>query len=62
MRIWDIEPKFLCKKCLLAEHNAIHRIWNIITRHPEPERYPPESGRWFNQMPALYIKHNTYAR
>lgn len=33
MRIWDIQPKYLCRKHLLAEHRELHGLWNILTKH-----------------------------
>ncbi|MDD3940683.1 MAG: pyrimidine dimer DNA glycosylase/endonuclease V, partial [Candidatus Pacebacteria bacterium] len=29
MRVWDIHPKDLCRKHLLAEHRELHGLWNI---------------------------------
>ncbi len=33
MRVWDIHPKHLCRKHLLAEHRELHGLWNILTKH-----------------------------
>ncbi|NCS72473.1 MAG: pyrimidine dimer DNA glycosylase, partial [Candidatus Magasanikbacteria bacterium] len=31
MRVWDIHPKYLCRKHLLGEHRELHGLWNILT-------------------------------
>lgn len=31
--IWDIYPKHLCRKHLLAENGELQKLWNILTIH-----------------------------
>ena len=59
MRIWDIHPKYLCRKHLLAEHRELHGLWNILTRHKNKGGYSnhPETLRWKGKRRALYQRH-----
>ncbi len=57
MRIWDIEPKYLCQKHLIAEHRELHGAWNIITLGKKGYSNHPETKRWFGKTKALYIRH-----
>jgi len=59
MRIWDINPKHLCRKHLLAEHRELHGLWNIITKHKNKGGYSrhPETLRWKGKRKALYQRH-----
>ncbi|MFA5359513.1 MAG: pyrimidine dimer DNA glycosylase/endonuclease V [Patescibacteria group bacterium] len=59
MRIWDIEPKYLCRQHLLAEHRELHGLWNILTKHKGKGGYSrhPETLRWAGKKKALYIRH-----
>jgi hypothetical protein len=59
MRIWDIHPKYLCRKHLLAEHRELHGLWNILTIHQGKCGYShhPETKRWIGKTSALYIRH-----
>jgi len=59
MRIWDIHPKHLCRKHLLAEHRELHGLWNIITKHKCKGGYSchPETLRWVGKLKALYDRH-----
>lgn len=59
MRIWDIEPKYLCRKHLLAEHRELHGLWNILTKHGGKGGYSkhPETLRWVGKLRALYNRH-----
>jgi hypothetical protein len=59
MRIWDIEPKYLCRKHLLAEHRELHGLWNILTIHGGKGGYAhhPETIRWIEKTTALYNRH-----
>ena len=59
MRIWDIEPKLLCRKHLLSEHRELHGLWNIITKHKGVGGYSrhPETLRWVGKEKALYLRH-----
>lgn len=59
MRIWDIHPKYLCRKHLLAEHRELHGLWNILTIYKGKGGYShhPETIRWVGKTLALYIRH-----
>lgn len=59
MRIWDIHPKALCRKHLLAEHRELHGLWNILTIHKGRGGYSrhPETLRWVGKERALYDRH-----
>jgi hypothetical protein len=59
MRIWDIHPKYLCRKHLLAEHRELHGLWNILTKHGGKGGYSrhPETLRWVGKLKALYNRH-----
>ncbi len=59
MRVWDIHPKYLCRKHLLAEHRELHGLWNIITKHKGKGGYSkhPETLRWVGKEKALYLRH-----
>jgi len=59
MRVWDIHPKHLCRKHLLAEHRELHGLWNILTKHKGKGGYSrhPETLRWIGKTKALYVRH-----
>ena len=69
MRVWDIHPKHLCRKHLLAEHRELHGLWNILTKHKgkgpsfaeatKGVGYSkhPETLRWVGKEKALYERH-----
>jgi hypothetical protein len=59
MRIWDIHPKYLCRKHLLAEHRELHGLWNILTIHKGKGGYShhPETIRWIGKTFALFYRH-----
>ena len=59
MRVWDIHPKHLCHKHLLAEHRELHGLWNILTKHGGKGGYSkhPETLRWVGKQKALYLRH-----
>ncbi len=59
MRVWDIHPKHLCRKHLLAEHRELHGLWNILTKHGGVGGYSrhPETLRWVGKTRALYLRH-----
>ena len=59
MRVWDIDPKYLCRKHLLAEHRELHGLWNILTKHGGKGGYSrhPETLRWVGKTRALYERH-----
>lgn len=64
MRIWDIHPKHLCRKHLLAEHRELHGLWNILTKHKGKGGYSkhPETLRWIGKTKALYERHEMLIR
>ena len=64
MRVWDIHPKHLCRKHLLAEHRELHGLWNILTKHKEKGGYSrhPETLRWVGKLGALYERHEALVR
>jgi coproporphyrinogen III oxidase len=57
MRVWDLDPKFLCRNHLLGEHREIHAIWNIITLNKKGYGSHPETRRWIGKLKALYLRH-----
>ena len=59
MRVWDVDPKFLCRQHLLAEHRELHGLWNILTKHGGVGGYSrhPETLRWVGKAKALYLRH-----
>lgn len=61
MRVWDIHPKYLCRKHLLGEHRELHGLWNILTKHKGTGGYSrhPETLRWVGKQKALYLRHKT---
>lgn len=64
MRIWDIPPKHLCRKHLLAEHRELHGLWNILTKHKGKGGYSrhPETLRWTGKQKALYLRHEALVK
>jgi len=64
MRIWDIHPKHLCRKHLLAEHRELHGLWNILTKHGIKGGYSrhPETLRWVGKTRAFYERHEALVK
>ncbi|NTW26755.1 MAG: pyrimidine dimer DNA glycosylase [Candidatus Moranbacteria bacterium] len=64
MRVWDIDPKKLCQKHLVAEHRELHGLWNILTKHGGKGGYSkhPETLRWVGKNRALFERHETLIR
>lgn len=62
MRVWDIDPKLLCDRHLLGEHNEIHTIWSIITNGLKGFANHPETMRWRGKLKALYLRHEATAK
>jgi hypothetical protein len=64
MRVWDIHPKYLCRKHLLGEHRELHGLWNILTKHKGKCGYSrhPETLRWVGKRKALYIRHEALVK
>lgn len=63
MRIWDVDPKILCRQHLLGEHRELHGLWNILTKHGGVGGYArhPETLRWVGREQALYLRHEVLA-
>jgi hypothetical protein len=57
MRIWDLEPKFLCRQHLLAEHGELHALWSILVNKKKGFSKHPETLRWKGKLKALYLRH-----
>jgi hypothetical protein len=57
MRIWDIEPKHLCRKHLIAEHGELHSLWSVIVNKKKGFGRHPETMRWRGKLKALYLRH-----
>lgn len=57
MRIWDIPPKYMCRKHLLGEHRELHGLWNILTQNKKGYSNHPETLRWVGKTHALYLRH-----
>lgn len=59
MRIWDVEPRLLCRQHLLGEHRELHGLWNILTKHGGTGGYSqhPETRRWVGKLAALHARH-----
>lgn len=57
MRIWDIQPKRLCRFHLLGEHRELHALWAILTKNKSGYRKHPETKRWEGKLKALYLRH-----
>lgn len=64
MRVWDLHPKHLCRKHLLAEHRELHGLWNILTKHKGKGGYSkhPETLRWAGKTRALYERHEALVK
>lgn len=58
MRIWDINPKYLCRQHLLGEHRELHAIWSILTKDKNGYARHPETLRWQGKLKALYFRHD----
>lgn len=61
MRIWDVDPKGLCRQHLLGEHRELHGLWNILTKHGGRGGYSahPETQRWRGKLAALHARHQS---
>lgn len=64
MRVWDVPPKYLCRKHLLGEHRELHGLWNILTVHGGVGGYSqhPETKRWVGKLKALYLRHEALVK
>lgn len=59
MRVWDLDPKYLCDNHLLGEHRELHAVWSVITNHKAGYSKHPETLRWVGRLKALYNRHET---
>ncbi len=57
MRIWDVEPAFLCDQHLLGEHRELHAVWTILTEGKRGYSNHPETVRWRGRLAALLARH-----
>ena len=57
MRIWDIEPRRLCRNHLLGEHRELHCIWVVLTQGKKGYSRHPETLRWRGRLKALFLRH-----
>lgn len=57
MRIWDVEPRHLCRQHLLGEHRELHGLWNILVQGKRGYRHHPETRRWEGRLHALFLRH-----
>ena len=62
MRIWDIEPKRLCRNHLLGEHRELHAIWTILNKNKRGYANHPETLRWKGKLKALYCRHKNLVK
>lgn len=64
MRVWDVQPKLLCRQHLLGEHRELHGLWNILTKHKGKGGYSnhPETKRWVGKLKALFNRHELLVR
>lgn len=58
MRVWDVDPKKLCRKHLLGEHREIHALFTILHEDRTGYRSHPETIRWEGKLPALAGRHD----
>jgi hypothetical protein len=61
VRIWDLEPRLLCRAHLLGEHRELHGLWNILTLGKTGYRNHPETRRWEGKLRALHLRHEALA-
>lgn len=62
MRIWDVDPKHLCRKHLLGEHRELHGLWNILVHNKKGYSKHPETLRWVGKLPALRKRHDALVK
>lgn len=58
MRIWDIDPGYLNRGSLLAEHRELHALYNVVQRGPGGFDHHPEPNRWRAHLDALCERHH----
>jgi len=57
MRVWDIHPGFLNRQSLLGEHREIHAIHTVLSQGKKGYSRHPETLRWRDHIPALWLRH-----
>jgi hypothetical protein len=57
VRIWDVEPRRLCRQHLLGEHRELHGLWNVLTLDKKGYSRHPETRRWVGKLAALFARH-----
>lgn len=57
MRIWDVEPAWLCRQHLLGEHREFHAVWTVLTEDKTGYANHPETIRWRGKAKALFNRH-----
>ncbi len=57
MRIWDIDPGYLGRGHLLAEHRELHALVAVMDRALPGFENQPELVRWRYFRPALIARH-----
>jgi len=50
MRIWDVDPSYLDRKQLLAEHCELHGLYNTVTLKRTRFGNHPETLGWKTEM------------
>lgn len=58
MRVWDVNPGYLDRQRLLAEHLEIHAIFSVISKGKKGYSRHPETLRWHGKLAALKKRHN----
>ena len=61
MRVWDINPGYLNRQSLLAEHRELHGIISIIVHCKKGYSRHPETMRWVGHVDALRQRHGLLA-
>jgi len=62
VRVWDLDPRILCRQHLLAEHRELHAVWAILTEDKRGYRNHPETKRWEGRLAALYARHEAQTK
>ncbi len=57
MRVWDVDPRLLCRAHLLGEHRELHAIWIVLTQERSGYARHPETIRWRGKLCALFERH-----
>lgn len=57
MRIWDVDPRRLCRTHLVGEHRELHAVWTILTEDKRGYARHPEVLRWRGKLAALHGRH-----